>query len=174
MSSVHAASTSTSTETVTPALSSSRPPQHQPSSTDHYENSRDGGQAAASLEMDGRVSGATKALEGDETIGGAGLSGELASVVEAVEGEEQVREAGTSMSGDDSGQWQEEDSHDLKRVKVYELIGSRWVDQGTAFCFGDFQDNEALLVARAEVDFNHVILSTTIRSSDVYQRQQGV
>ncbi|KAI0940291.1 hypothetical protein AcV5_001437 [Taiwanofungus camphoratus] len=172
MSSVHAASTSTSTETVTPALSSSRPPQHQPSSTDHYENSRDGGQAAASLEMDGRVSGATKALEGDETIGGAGLSGELASVVEAVEGEEQVREAGTSMSGDDSGQWQEEDSHDLKRVKVYELIGSRWVDQGTAFCFGDFQDNEALLVARAEVDFNHVILSTTIRSSDVYQRQQ--
>ncbi|CCM03359.1 uncharacterized protein FIBRA_05488 [Fibroporia radiculosa] len=76
------------------------------------------------------------------------------------------------MSGDDSGQWTDEDSHELKRVKVYELIGSRWVDQGTAFCFGDFQDNEALLIARAEADFNHIILSTTIRTNDVYQRQQ--
>ncbi|KAL4242339.1 Serine/threonine-protein phosphatase 4 regulatory subunit 3-like protein [Abortiporus biennis] len=75
--------------------------------------------------------------------------------------------------GDDQ-QWTEDDSHELKRVKVYELIGARWVDQGTAFCFGDFQDNEALLVARAEADFNQVILSTTIRSNDVYQRQQGM
>lgn len=65
------------------------------------------------------------------------------------------------------------ESHELKRVKVYELIGARWVDQGTAFCFGDFQDSEALLVARAEADFNHIILTTTIRSTDVYQRQQG-
>ena len=58
-------------------------------------------------------------------------------------------------------------------VKVYELIGSRWVDQGTAFCFGDFQENEALLIARAEEDFNRIILTTTIRATDVYQRQQG-
>lgn len=69
--------------------------------------------------------------------------------------------------------WPEDDNGDFKRVKVYELIGSRWVDQGTAFCFGDFQDNEALLVARSEANFNTVILSTTIRSNDVYQRQQG-
>ncbi|TBU63354.1 component of IIS longevity pathway SMK-1-domain-containing protein [Dichomitus squalens] len=73
---------------------------------------------------------------------------------------------------DESGQWAEDDSHELKRVKVYELIGSRWVDQGTAFCFGDFQDNEALLIARAEEDFNRIILTTTIRATDVYQRQQ--
>ncbi|KDQ29679.1 hypothetical protein PLEOSDRAFT_1039040, partial [Pleurotus ostreatus PC15] len=57
---------------------------------------------------------------------------------------------------------------------VYELIGSRWVDQGTAFCFGQFNDetNEALLIARSESNYAEVILSTTIRSNDVYQRQQ--
>jgi protein phosphatase-4 regulatory subunit 3 len=49
------------------------------------------------------------------------------------------------------------------------------VDQGTAFCFGQFQEEtgEALLLARAERDFNDVILRTVIRSNDVYQRQQG-
>ena len=83
------------------------------------------------------------------------------------------QEPTVSASGDDSGQWADEDSQELKRVKVYELVGSRWQDQGTAFCFGDFQDNEPLLVARSEADFNRVILSTTIRSNDVYQRQQG-
>ncbi|KAI0080632.1 DUF625-domain-containing protein [Panus rudis PR-1116 ss-1] len=72
---------------------------------------------------------------------------------------------------DDSQQW-EDDGHELKRVKVYELIGARWVDQGTAFCFGDFHDNEALLIARAENDFQRIILSTSIRANDVYQRQQ--
>ncbi|EGN92042.1 hypothetical protein SERLA73DRAFT_117880 [Serpula lacrymans var. lacrymans S7.3] len=67
-----------------------------------------------------------------------------------------------------------EADHELKRVKVYELIGSRWVDQGTAFCFGQFQDetNEAFLIARAESNYNDIILSTAIRSNDVYQRQQ--
>lgn len=55
------------------------------------------------------------------------------------------------------------------------MIGSRWVDQGTAFCFGQFNDetNEALLIARSESNYAEVILSTTIRSNDVYQRQQG-
>jgi len=59
--------------------------------------------------------------------------------------------------------------------QVYELIGSRWVDQGTAFCFGQFQEetNEALLIARSERDYETVVLSTAIRSNDVYQRQQG-
>jgi protein phosphatase 4 regulatory subunit 3 len=58
--------------------------------------------------------------------------------------------------------------------QVYELIGSRWIDQGTAFCFGQFQEdtNEALLIARAETNYGDVILSTAIRSNDVYQRQQ--
>ncbi|KAH7916787.1 component of IIS longevity pathway SMK-1-domain-containing protein [Hygrophoropsis aurantiaca] len=67
-----------------------------------------------------------------------------------------------------------ESDQELKRVKVYELIGSRWVDQGTAFCFGQFQDetNEAFLIARAEANYANIILSTAIRSNDVYQRQQ--
>jgi protein phosphatase-4 regulatory subunit 3 len=72
---------------------------------------------------------------------------------------------------------QEEEAwdHDLKRVKVYELVGSAWVDQGTAFCCGSFQEDtgDALLIARAEGDHDNIILSTTIRPNDVYQRQQG-
>lgn len=49
------------------------------------------------------------------------------------------------------------------------------MDQGTAFCFGQFQEetNEALLIARSERDYHHIVLSTAIRSTDVYQRQQG-
>ncbi|KAG6334864.1 hypothetical protein ID866_4224 [Astraeus odoratus] len=66
-----------------------------------------------------------------------------------------------------------ESSQELKRVKVYELIGSRWVDQGTAYCFGQLDEsNQAFLIARSEADFDKVILSTAIRSNDVYQRQQ--
>ncbi|KXN89450.1 hypothetical protein AN958_05612 [Leucoagaricus sp. SymC.cos] len=74
---------------------------------------------------------------------------------------------------EETGEWVQEGDQ-MKRVKVYELIGSRWVDQGTAFCFGQFQEEtgEALLIARAERDFNDVILRTVIRSNDVYQRQQ--
>ncbi|KIY73923.1 DUF625-domain-containing protein [Cylindrobasidium torrendii FP15055 ss-10] len=62
----------------------------------------------------------------------------------------------------------------MKRVKVYQLIGARWVDRGTAFCFGHFSQDgsEALLTARSERNFQDVVLTTTIRSSDVYQRQQ--
>ncbi|KAF8897883.1 component of IIS longevity pathway SMK-1-domain-containing protein [Infundibulicybe gibba] len=73
--------------------------------------------------------------------------------------------------GDD---WFPENEHEMKRVKVYELIGSRWADQGTAFCFGQFQEEtgEALLIARSERNYSQVILSTAIRSNDVYQRQQ--
>lgn len=33
--------------------------------------------------------------------------------------------------------------------------------------------NEALLVARAEGNYDEIILSTAIRADDVYQRQQG-
>jgi protein phosphatase-4 regulatory subunit 3 len=60
-------------------------------------------------------------------------------------------------------------------VQVYELVGAKWEDQGTAFCFGQFSEetNEALLVARSERNYNDIVLSTTIRSNDVYQRQQG-
>ncbi|KAG6850626.1 hypothetical protein H0H93_010818 [Arthromyces matolae] len=68
-----------------------------------------------------------------------------------------------------------ERDQETKRVKVYELIGASWVDQGTAFCFGQFSEetNEALLIARSERSFDNIILSTVIRSSDVYQQQQG-
>jgi protein phosphatase-4 regulatory subunit 3 len=49
------------------------------------------------------------------------------------------------------------------------------MDQGTAFCYGQFSDetSDALLIARSERNYNDVILSTAIRSNDVYQRQQG-
>ncbi|KAG6841834.1 hypothetical protein C0991_006241 [Blastosporella zonata] len=75
----------------------------------------------------------------------------------------------------DEGQdWASEGDYELKRVKVYELIGAQWKDQGTAFCFGQFQDetSEALLIARSEESYDKVILSTVIRSNDVYQQQQ--
>jgi protein phosphatase 4 regulatory subunit 3 len=57
---------------------------------------------------------------------------------------------------------------------VYELIGQRWVDQGTAFVTGGYDSaaGAASLVARSEADYKHIILQTTIRSSDTYQRQQ--
>ncbi|KAJ7887515.1 component of IIS longevity pathway SMK-1-domain-containing protein [Mycena olivaceomarginata] len=63
---------------------------------------------------------------------------------------------------------------EMKRVKVYELVGQRWVDQGTAFCFGQFQEEseQAHLIARSERNYSDIILSTPIRSTDVYQRQQ--
>ncbi|KAF5387750.1 hypothetical protein D9615_000680 [Tricholomella constricta] len=75
---------------------------------------------------------------------------------------------------DDGQDWVPDGDHELKRVKVYELIGARWMDQGTAFCFGQFQEetSEALLIARSERSYNNIILSTVIRSNDVYQRQQ--
>ncbi|KAM6493685.1 hypothetical protein JOM56_010046 [Amanita muscaria] len=60
-------------------------------------------------------------------------------------------------------------------LQVYELIGSRWVNKGTALCFGQISEdiNEALLVARAERNYDEIILSTAIRAEDVYHRQQG-
>ncbi|PPR02644.1 hypothetical protein CVT24_002127 [Panaeolus cyanescens] len=66
------------------------------------------------------------------------------------------------------------ESDELKRVKVYELVGSRWIDKGTAFCFGQFSEdtNQAHLIARSERNYNELILTTAIRSNDVYQRQQ--
>ncbi|KAI0050231.1 DUF625-domain-containing protein [Auriscalpium vulgare] len=95
---------------------------------------------------------------------------------EGVNGHVAGQEGIIVMEGtDEGGQWyQDGDNHELKRVKVYELQNSKWVDQGTAFCFGHYDDttSEALLVARAESDYNQIILKTTIRSSDVYQRQQ--
>ncbi|KAG6868759.1 hypothetical protein C0993_011028 [Termitomyces sp. T159_Od127] len=75
---------------------------------------------------------------------------------------------------DEGQEWAPEGDHERKRVKVYELIGARWVDQGTAFCFGQFSEDtsEALLIARSEKRHEDIILSTVIRSNDVYQRQQ--
>ncbi|TRM67857.1 component of IIS longevity pathway SMK-1-domain-containing protein [Schizophyllum amplum] len=64
------------------------------------------------------------------------------------------------------------DDPEFRRVKVYQLIGSRWEDKGTAFCFGDILDNgDARIMARAERNYDDVILTTTVRN-DVYQRQQ--
>ncbi|KIM46489.1 hypothetical protein M413DRAFT_441578 [Hebeloma cylindrosporum] len=86
--------------------------------------------------------------------------------------------AGAGVGGlivtEEAQDWVPDGDHELKRVKVYELVGSQWMDQGTAFCFGQFSNetNDALLIARSERNYNEVILSTAIRSNDVYQRQQ--
>ncbi|KAJ7639366.1 component of IIS longevity pathway SMK-1-domain-containing protein [Roridomyces roridus] len=75
---------------------------------------------------------------------------------------------------EDGQEWIPEHEQEMKRVKVYELVGQRWVDQGTAFCFGQFHSDgeHALLIARSERNYSDIILSTPIRSTDVYQRQQ--
>jgi protein phosphatase-4 regulatory subunit 3 len=58
---------------------------------------------------------------------------------------------------------------------VYELIGQRWTDRGTAFCQGDYDEDarQARLIARAEHS-NEILLQCIIRATDVYQRQQGI
>ena len=64
-------------------------------------------------------------------------------------------------------------SRGTHQSQVYQLVGSRWEDKGTAFCFGDvLDDGDARIVARAERDNDQIILSTIVRN-DVYQRQQG-
>ncbi|KAI0650842.1 DUF625-domain-containing protein [Trametes meyenii] len=174
MSSVHAASSFT--QTVSPPASAAEQPPSQPDPSTPLEPSRDVDTSPSTTENVSRAE--TAQVGGDVSAAGQGEDAGGSSSGEAVAGPsgvEQAESADTeqpSGSSDDSQQWTEDDSHELKRVKVYELIASRWVDQGTAFCFGDFQDNEALLVARAEEDFNRVILTTTIRANDVYQRQQ--
>lgn len=96
-------------------------------------------------------------------------------------------------SGESDGDWSQDDIEaDIRRVKVfiiafalipsvahvrlqvYELIGQKWTDRGTAFCQGDYDEEarQARLIARAEHS-NEVLLQCIIRTSDVYQRQQG-
>ncbi|KAI6024484.1 component of IIS longevity pathway SMK-1-domain-containing protein [Pisolithus marmoratus] len=99
------------------------------------------------------------------------LFADIAHVGDHVKGDH-ISMAETADPASDSQQ-SPESSQELKRVKVYELIGSRWVDQGTAYCFGQLDEsNQAFLIARSEADFDKIILSTAIRSNDVYQRQQ--
>ncbi|RDX55399.1 DUF625-domain-containing protein [Lentinus brumalis] len=172
MSSVDAASSSA--QTVSPSTSPAEQPLSQPDSSGPQEPPRDADTPPSSSEIEPRVQPvqAGQDVDASQVAEGSSSSGEVLVGVpgtEQVEGMDAEHAAGAV---DDSQQWTEDDSHELKRVKVYELIGSRWVDQGTAFCFGDFQDNEALLIARAEEDFNRIILTTTIRATDVYQRQQ--
>lgn len=175
MSSVHAASSSTQTVSP-PALPAEQPPS-QPGPSGPQEPSREPDAPSGPAENESRVESVQTTQDVSATSpadgAGPGSSGEPVAGPSGAEHVEVVDAEQSSVTSDDSQQWAEDDSHELKRVKVYELIGSRWVDQGTAFCFGDFQDNEALLIARAEEDFNRIILTTTIRANDVYQRQQG-
>lgn len=130
---------------------------------------------------DGRSSDADKMFQ--STIDGSSTSEQQAQqegeLGELADGSVMLMQAngvdiGDHATGSDDGrQWDAEEGHDLKRVKVYELIGARWVDQGTAFCFGDFHDGEALLIARSESNYDQIILTTSIKPTDVYQRQQG-
>ncbi|KAJ3997780.1 component of IIS longevity pathway SMK-1-domain-containing protein [Lentinula boryana] len=81
---------------------------------------------------------------------------------------------GTGVVSDDEQEYLQSGDHEMKRVKVYVLVGSQWMDRGTAFCFGHTSEDgsEALLTARSEKNMEDIILSTTIRTTDVYQRQQ--
>ncbi|EAU84416.2 nuclear protein [Coprinopsis cinerea okayama7 len=98
----------------------------------------------------------------------------VASQMELLEHNTDAMIATNGVVVEDVQEWMPDADCELKRVKVYELVGSRWEDQGTAFCFGQFSEDtsEALLIARSEKNYNDVVLSTTIRSNDVYQRQQ--
>ena len=65
-------------------------------------------------------------------------------------------------------------THDvLILFPLYELVGSRWTDRGTAFCCGEFDSDidEARLIVKAE-GTGQEILSCRVRGQDVYQRQQ--
>ncbi|KAI9057414.1 DUF625-domain-containing protein [Trametes sanguinea] len=150
----------------------SRPSDTPPNPSEH-EQRVEAAQAEEGMSASEPVEGAGSTSH-SEPVEGAGSTSHSEAIAgpSGAEQAEHIDPEQQANTSDDSQQWTEEDSHELKRVKVYELIGSRWVDQGTAFCFGDFQDNEALLIARAEEDYNRIILSTTIRANDVYQRQQ--
>lgn len=156
------------TETIVLA-ESANPLQRSPSQPDSPSR-QDPREFEDTANVDGRSSDADKMLESaGALLGMEGMEGEVGP--EVIDASEQGPPDQAS-AGDESQSW-DDDEHNLKRVKVYELIGSRWVDQGTAFCYGHVHNDEAFLVARAENDFNQVIMSTTIRNSDVYQRQQG-
>ncbi|KAI0717949.1 component of IIS longevity pathway SMK-1-domain-containing protein [Fomitopsis betulina] len=174
MSSVHAAGSATETQTQTLGATLTRVEHLPPPLTPTPDGTFGDGVAGPSLDNDGRVNSVEKAdTPAGPTIGpGALQPGERIVALSEIEGAGVDRAQGPVIGSDESGQWTEDETHELKRVKVYELIGSRWVDQGTAFCFGDFQDNEAQLIARSEANYDHIILSTTIRTNDVYQRQQ--
>lgn len=62
----------------------------------------------------------------------------------------------------------------LHILQVYELVGQKWTDRGTAFCQGEYDEEarQARLIARAEHN-NDILLQCIIRATDVYQRQQG-
>ncbi|CDO73840.1 hypothetical protein BN946_scf185015.g169 [Trametes cinnabarina] len=176
MSSVDAASSSTQTASSPASPSPAEQPPSQPDPSGPQDPSRASDTPSNLSEDEQRVevTQAAEAMSASEPVDGAGSNSQPQPIAGS-SGAEQAEQTDQEQQGntsDDSQQWTEDESHELKRVKVYELIGSRWVDQGTAFCFGDFQDNEALLIARAEEDFNRIILSTTIRANDVYQRQQ--
>ncbi|KAI0638595.1 DUF625-domain-containing protein [Trametes polyzona] len=172
MSSVHAASSST--QTLSPSPSPAEQPPSQPSPSAPQDPPRDADTPPSPAENEPRVESAQSGQDVSPAGPAEGADADADLDFRPATNEElmEAAEAGLINTGEDSQPYQDEDSHELKRVKVYELIGSRWVDQGTAFCFGDFQDNEALLIARAEEDFNRIILTTTIRANDVYQRQQ--
>ncbi|KAG8953715.1 Platinum sensitivity protein [Tulasnella sp. 424] len=62
---------------------------------------------------------------------------------------------------------------DMRRVKLYELIGSRWTDRGTGLCEGLWDDEveHAHIVVRSGTS-DVELLRSEIGLNDVYQRQQ--
>ncbi|KAF9513249.1 hypothetical protein BS47DRAFT_980933 [Hydnum rufescens UP504] len=86
-----------------------------------------------------------------------------------------AQENGVSGSSSDTEpEWSPEDwMADMRRVKVYELVGTQWTDRGTALCSGVYDEelDQAAIVAKSEIG-DLEILRSQVRGSDVYQRQQ--
>ncbi|KAG8965922.1 Platinum sensitivity protein [Tulasnella sp. 419] len=82
-------------------------------------------------------------------------------------------EAISSGHSDAEGEWSDDWMADMRRVKVYELVGSRWTDRGTALCTGIYDEDldQAAIVAKSELT-DVELLRSEIRVNDVYQRQQ--
>ena len=62
-----------------------------------------------------------------------------------------------------------------RRVKIYKLTTSDWVDFGTGFCTGiyDSERDEAMLVVANEENPEDILLNHFIVAADIYSRQQG-
>jgi len=63
--------------------------------------------------------------------------------------------------------------NDRRRVKVYELQSTDWLDRGTGFCAGQItSDDDAHIIVQSEDEPSKILLDVPITKSDVYSKQQ--
>jgi protein phosphatase-4 regulatory subunit 3 len=60
-----------------------------------------------------------------------------------------------------------------RRVKVYELDGDQWIDNGTGYCSGVIGDEKAYLSVKNEANESELLLRSHIRGTIQYQKQQS-